>query len=107
VSTAADLPLARHAALSLLSQGPTVEGIRARVDAACRMMELAQTVADAEIIRCAAAVALADMAAAGDDLTIVVSEYAKTVAAMDYAKAARQQAFDELTEVRVFVPLSA
>lgn len=87
--------------------GTSAEAVRARVDAAHRVMELAHTVGDAEAVRCAAAVALADMAVNRDDLTIVVAEYAKVVAALAYAKAAYQQAVDELAEVRFVVPLTA
>lgn len=98
-----------HAAVSrpeYLTFSTTAEAIRARVDAARRMMDVATLVKDAETIRCAAAVALADMAVAGDDLALVTKEYAKTIAAEDCAKAAHQQAVDELLEVRFAVPLA-
>lgn len=90
-----------------LTFSTSAEAVRARVGAAQRMLDIATLVTDAVTIRCAAAVALADMAAAGDDLTIVTTEYAKLVAAEEYAKATHQQAIHELTEVRFAVPLSA
>jgi hypothetical protein len=85
----------------------TAEAIRARVDAAQRLMEIAKARQDAETIRCAAAIALADMAARGDDIELVTKEYAKTLAALVYADGAYHQAMDDLANFRDTVPLSA
>jgi len=107
MTAAAELGLATAYSTYPRTYSVTPDAIRARTEAARRMMELAQTVTDAETLTCSLAVALADMAADGENLTIVTAEYVKCRDILEAARRAHTQAVDQLLEVRFTVPLSA
>lgn len=98
-------------ALAAVPNGTTLtitpEAIRARIQAARRVLELAQSLQTAETMRNVVAVALADAAAGGQTLATIVPEYERAVAALVYAKAAYTQAEDELNDARATIRLSA
>lgn len=83
------------------------EAIRARIDSALRMVELAHAVQDAETTRYSIAVNLADMAARGDDLAVVTAQYQQAVDVLELAKDEHQRALHNLAGVRHLVPIVA